>query len=53
MFDDMIVDMIYNKKLPPVVRELFISGRKLNIPLVFIARSYLRIPADLRLINYN
>ena len=38
MFDDMIVDMICNKKFPPVVSELFISGRKLNISLVFIAR---------------
>ena len=57
MFDDMIVDMICNKKFPPVVSELFISGRKLNISLVFIARSYLQIPADLRrnttLLNEN
>ena len=31
VFDDMIADMINNKKLNPVVAELFIRGRKLNI----------------------
>ena len=33
-FDDMIADMINNKKLNPVVTELFIRGRKLNISLL-------------------
>ena len=36
VFDDMIADMIHNKKLDSVVTELFIRGRKLNISLVFI-----------------
>ena len=36
VFDDMIVDMINNKNLNPVVTELFIIGRKLNILIVFI-----------------
>ena len=36
VFDDMIADMINNKKLNSVVTELFIRGRKLNISLVFI-----------------
>ena len=36
IFDDMIADMINNKKLNPIVTELFIRGRKLNISLVFI-----------------
>ena len=36
VFDDMIPDMINNKKLYPVVTELFIRGRKLNISMVFI-----------------
>ena len=37
VYDDMIVDMLINKKkLYPVVAELFIRGRKLNISLVFI-----------------
>ena len=32
----MIADMLSNKNLNPVVSELFIQGRKLNISLVFI-----------------
>ena len=31
VFDDMIADMISNKKLNSIVTELFVSGRKLNI----------------------
>ena len=34
VFDDMIADMIYNKKLNLIVTELFIRGRKLNISLL-------------------
>ena len=45
----MITDMINNKKLDSVVTELFISGRKLNFSLVFITRSYLKVPKDVRL----
>ena len=33
--DDMVADMIINKKINPRVTELFISGAKLNISLVF------------------
>ena len=33
VFDDMIADMIHNKKLNSIVTELFIRGRKLNISL--------------------
>ena len=36
VFDVMIANMIYNKKLNSLVTELFIRGRKLNISLVFI-----------------
>ena len=35
VFDDMIADMINNKRLNPIVTELFISGRKLNISIVY------------------
>ena len=35
-FDDMISDMLNNKKLNPIVTQLFIRGKKLNISLVFI-----------------
>ena len=43
-FDDMIVDMLSNKKLNPIVTELFIRGRKLNISFVFIIQSYFAVP---------
>ena len=49
VFDDMITDMIHNKKLNSVVTELFIRGRKLNISLVFITQSYFKVPKDVRL----
>ena len=47
--DDMIADMINNKKLNPIVTELFIRGRKLNISIVFITESYFKRPKDVRL----
>ena len=46
VFDDMIADMINNKKLNPVVTELFIRDRKLNISIVFITQSYFKVPKD-------
>ena len=49
VFDHMITDMIINKKLNPVVTELFIRGRKLNISIVFITQSYFKVPKDVRL----
>ena len=49
VFDDMIVDMIHNKKLNSIVTELFIRGRKLNISFVFITQSYFKVPKDVRL----
>ena len=45
----MIADMITNKKLNPIVTELFIRGRKLNISLVFITQSYFKVPNEVRL----
>ena len=36
VFDEMIADVINNKKFNPVVTELFIRGRKLNMSIVFI-----------------
>ena len=42
VFDDMIADMIQNKKLNSIVTELFIRGRKLNISLAFITQSYFK-----------
>ena len=49
IFDDMIGDMINNKKLNSIVTESFIRGRKLNIALVFIVQSYFKISKDVRL----
>ena len=48
VFDDMIADMINNKKINPVVTELFIRGRKLDISIVFITQSYFKLPKDVR-----
>ena len=41
--------MINDKKLNPVVTELFIRGRKLGISIVFIIQSYFKVPKDVRL----
>ena len=49
VFDDIIADMINNNKLNPIVTELFIRGRKLNISIVFITQSYFKVPKDVRL----
>ena len=46
VFDDMIADMIDNN---PIVTELFIRGRKLNVYIVFITQSYFKVPKDVRL----
>ena len=49
VFDDIIADMINNNKLNPIVTELFIRGRKLNISIIFITQSYFKVPKDVRL----
>ena len=49
IFGDMIADMISNNKLNPIVTELFIRGRKLNISIVFITQSYFKVSKDVRL----
>ena len=49
VFDDMIADMLNSKKLNPIVTELFIRGRKLNISLVFISEFYSAVPKNIRL----
>ena len=48
VFDDMIADMINNKKLNSIATELFIRSRKSNIS-VFIIQSYFKVPKDVRL----
>ena len=49
VFDDMIADMLSNKKLNPILTELIIRGRKLNTYLVFIIQSYFAVPKNIRL----
>ena len=49
VLDDMIANMIYNKKLNLVITELFIRGRKLNISLVFVTQPYFKVLKDVRL----
>ena len=49
VFDDMTADMLSNKKPNPIVNELFIRGRKLNISLAFISQSYFTVPKNIRL----
>ena len=48
-FDDMIADMIINKKLNPVVTELFIRGRSLKMSIFFIPHSYFKVLNDIEL----
>ena len=38
-----------NEKLSPIVTELFLRERKLNILLVFISQSYFKVPKTVRL----
>ena len=49
VFDDMMADMISNKRLNPIVTELFIRVKKLNISIVFIMQYYFKVPKDVRL----
>ena len=48
VFDDMIADMLSNEKVNPVIIELFIRGRMLNISLVFITQSFNAVPKNIR-----
>ena len=49
VFDNMIADMIQNKKRNSIVTEFFIRGRKINISLAFVTQSYFKVPKDVRL----
>ena len=49
VFDDMIADIMTNKKFQSIIKELFIRCRKLNISLIFITPSYFSVPKDVRL----
>ena len=49
IFDDMIADIMANKKFQSIIKEFFIRCRKLNISPVFITQSYFSVPKDVRL----
>ena len=44
LIDDMIADIMTNKKFQAIIKELFIRCRKLDISLVFITQSYFSVP---------
>ena len=45
----MIADMLSGKKRNPMVTELFIRGRKLNISFDFTTQSYFAVPKNIRI----
>ena len=49
VFDDMIADIMTNKKFQAIIKELFIRCRKLNISLAFVSQSYFSVPKGVRL----
>ena len=48
VFDNMIADIMANKKFQTIIKELFIRCRKLDISLPFITQSYISVPKDVR-----
>ena len=49
VFDDMIVDIMTNKKFQAMIKEMSIRCRKLNISLVLIEQNYFSVPKEVRL----
>ena len=45
-FDDMVANIMSNKKCQAVIKELFFKYRKLNISFVFITQSYFSVSKD-------
>ena len=52
VFDDMIADIMTNKKFQATINEQFVRCRKLIISLVFITQSYFSVSKEVRL-NYT
>ena len=46
---DMIADIMTNKRFQAIIKDLFISCRKLNTSLIFITQSYFRVSKDVSL----
>ena len=53
VFNDIITDILSNKRLNPIVTELFSRERKLNISLVFTTQSYFPVPKNIRLYSMH
>ena len=51
--DGMIANILSNKKLNPIVTELFIRGRKLISSFVFITQSYFTVPKNINSTHYS
>ena len=49
VFDDVIVDIMTNKRFQDIIKELFIRCTKLNISLVFIPHYYFSVSKEVRL----
>ena len=45
----MIAGMISNKKLNPIVTELFTRDRKRKVSVVLTTQTYFKVPKDVRL----
>ena len=48
VFNDLIADMLSNKKLNPIATKIFVRGRKINICLFFIKQSYFAVRKNIR-----
>ena len=53
VFDDMIADIVTNKRFQAIIKQLFIRCRKSNISLVFITQSYFIVRKEVRLNSTN
>ena len=49
VFDDMIADIMTNKRFQAIIKEVFIRCRKLNVSLWFISQSYFSVPKEVRI----
>ena len=49
VFDDMIANVLINKKFQPIVSKLFIRDRTLRISINLIWESYFSLPKNIRL----
>ena len=48
VFDDMLADIMTNKKFQAIIKEPFIKFRKLNISLMFVTQAYFSVPNEVR-----